>query len=196
MQSHAVRCGAAARVDDKCGRCCSVCVFEAWGLLVVVYAVQEDAVSRGSLQVVDIPMLWTCTIVHRAHGRLRSLVWRVLTLLRHLLGTWPSSRGVGYIRSIQLPYLSMLWTCTTVHRAHGRLLSSVWRVFILRRHLLGTWPSLLGVGQVIAAFALCDGGFVSELLCADDACMRRVIGAALWCMRCRRLPSHEGRHCR
>ena len=89
----------------------------------------------------------------------------------------------------------MLWTCTTVHRAHGRLLSSVWRAHILRRHLLGTWPSLLGVTQVIAAFALCDGGFVLELLCVDDACMRRVIVAALWCMQCRRLPSHEG-HCR
>ena len=63
----------------------------------------------------------------------------------------------------------MLWTCTTVHRAHGRLLSSVWRVIRLRRHLLGTWPSSQGVLQVIAAFALCDGGFVLELLCADDA---------------------------
>ena len=39
--------------------------------------------------------------------------------------------------------------------------------------------------------ALCDGGVVLELLCADDSCMRRVIGAALWCMRCRRLPSDE-----
>jgi hypothetical protein len=89
----------------------------------------------------------------------------------------------------------MPWTCTTVHRAHGRLRSSVWRVLFLRRHLLGTWPSLRGVMQVIAAFALCDGGFVLELLCVDDACLRLVIVAALWCMRCRRLPSHEG-HCR
>ena len=46
------------------------------------------------------------------------------------------------------------------------------------------------------SFALCDGGFVLELLCLDDSCLRRVIVAALWCMRCRRLPSHEGRHCR
>ena len=60
----------------------------------VVYAVQEVAVSCGSLQV-DIPILWTCTTVHRAHGRLRSSVWRALLLLRHLLGTWPSSRGVA-----------------------------------------------------------------------------------------------------
>jgi hypothetical protein len=45
------------------------------------------------------------------------------------------------------------------------------------------------------SFALCDGGFVLELLCADDSCTRRVIVAALWCIRCRRLPSHEG-HCR
>ncbi len=93
---------------------------------------------------------------------------------------------------VQIP---MLWTCTTVHRAHGRLLSSVWRDMVLLRHLLGTWPSLRGVTQVIAAFALCYGGFVLELLCVDDACLRRVFVAALWCMRCRRLPSHEV-HCR
>ena len=97
--------------------------------------------------------------------------------------------------SLQIVKFPMLWTCTTVHRAHGRLLSSVWRAIILRRHLLGMWPSSQGVTMVIAAFALCDGGVVSELLCADDACLRRVIVAALWCMRCRRLPSHEV-HCR
>ena len=90
----------------------------------------------------------------------------------------------------------MLWTCTTVHRAHGRLLSSVWRVILLRRHLLGTWPSSRGVTQVIAAFALCDGGFVSELLCVGDACMRRVIVAAfiVYAMQ-QRGASDEG-HCR
>ena len=90
--------------------------------------------------------------------------------------------------------LPMLWTCTTVHRAHGRLISSVWRAVVLRRHLLGTWPSSRGVTQVIAAFALCDGGFVLELLCADDACLKRA-ACCLLCLRCRRLPSHEG-HCR
>jgi hypothetical protein len=47
----------------------------------------------GSLQV-ETPMLWTCTTVHRAHGRLRSSVRRARVLLRHLLGTWPSSREV------------------------------------------------------------------------------------------------------
>ncbi len=110
----------------------------------VVYAVQEVAVSYRSLQLLDGPMLWTFTTVHRAHGRPRSSVWRaVLLTLRHLLGTWPSSRGVG---------------------------------------------------QVIAAFALCDGGFVLQLLCVDDACLRRVFVAALWCMRCRNLLSHIG-HC-
>jgi hypothetical protein len=70
------------------------CVFEARGSLFVVFAVQEVAVSLGSLQVVDVPMLWTCTTVHRSHGRLRSSVWRAMVLLRHLLGTWPSSREV------------------------------------------------------------------------------------------------------
>ncbi len=29
---------------DECGRWCDVCVFEAWGLMFVVYAVQEVAV--------------------------------------------------------------------------------------------------------------------------------------------------------
>ncbi len=84
---------------DACGRWCDVCVFEACGLLFVVFAVQEVAVSWGSLQV-DIPMLWTCTTVHRAHGRLRSSVWRAVVLLRHLLGTWPSSRGVTEVIAV------------------------------------------------------------------------------------------------
>jgi hypothetical protein len=66
----------------------------------VVYAVQEVAVLRGSLQLVALPMLWTCTIIHRAHGRLRSSVWRALLLLRHLLGTWPSSRGVPKVFAV------------------------------------------------------------------------------------------------
>jgi hypothetical protein len=34
-----------------------------------------------------------------------------------------------------------LWTCTTVHRADGRLLSSVRSAVKLQGHLLGTWPS-------------------------------------------------------
>jgi hypothetical protein len=47
----------------------------------------------GSRQVL-LPVLWTCTTVHQAHGRLRSSVWRAVLLLRHLLGTWPSLREV------------------------------------------------------------------------------------------------------
>ena len=49
-------------------------------------------------------------------------------------------------------------------------------------------------GNCSFEYASCDGGFALELLCADDACLRRVFVAALWCMRCRRLLSHEG-HC-
>jgi hypothetical protein len=48
---------------DECGRrcdCYDVCVFRACGLLFVVFAAQEVAVSWGSLQA-QIPMLWTCT---------------------------------------------------------------------------------------------------------------------------------------
>jgi hypothetical protein len=73
--------------------------FEACGLLFVVYVVQEVAVSWGSLQV-EFPTLWTCTTVHRAHGRLRSSVRRAKILLRHLLGTWPSSRGVTEVNAV------------------------------------------------------------------------------------------------
>jgi hypothetical protein len=76
------------------------CVFEAWGMLFVVFAVQEVAVSLSSLQVVDVPMLWTCTMVHRAHGRLRSSVWRAIFLLQLLLGTWPSLRGVSRVIAV------------------------------------------------------------------------------------------------
>ncbi len=50
------------------------CLRRAACCFVVVYAAQEVVVSLGSLQVVDVPMLWTCTTVHRAHGRLRSSV--------------------------------------------------------------------------------------------------------------------------
>ena len=72
----------------------------------------------------------------------------------------------------------MLWTCTTVHRTHGRLLSSVWGAMVLQRRLLGTWPSSREVLEVIAALRFMMGGFVSELLCVDEVCLRRVIVAA------------------
>jgi hypothetical protein len=70
------------------GACCLLC-----------FVVQEVAVSWGSLQV-HIPMPWTCTTVHRAYGRLRSSVWRAGILLRHLLGAWPSSRGVTQVIAV------------------------------------------------------------------------------------------------
>ncbi len=50
-------------------------------------------------------------------------------------------------------------------------------------------------GDGNCSFALCHGGFFSELLCVDEACLRRVIVAPLSCMQCSRLPSDEG-HCR
>jgi hypothetical protein len=64
----------------------------------------------------------------------------------------------------------MLWTCTTVHRAHGRLRSSAWRAMDLLRHLLGTWPSSRGVMQVIAAVLCVTEGYVSSFF----AWMQRV----------------------
>jgi hypothetical protein len=45
------------------------------------------------------------------------------------------------------------------------------------------------------SFTLCDAGFVLELYGRNDACLRRVFVAALWCLRYMMLPSHEG-HCR
>jgi hypothetical protein len=85
-------CGRRYGVTFAClrrGACCLLC-----------FAVEEVVVSCGSLQVVDIPMLWIFTTVHRAHGRLRSSVWRARVLLRHLLGTWPSSRGVPQVIAV------------------------------------------------------------------------------------------------
>jgi hypothetical protein len=40
------------------------------------------------------PMPLICTIVQQGHGRGLGSAWLALTLLLHLLGTWPSSRGV------------------------------------------------------------------------------------------------------
>jgi hypothetical protein len=57
-------------------------------------------------------MLWTCTTVHRAHGRLRSSVRHADILLRHLLGTWPSSRGVMQVIALLLCVTEgLLWSC-------------------------------------------------------------------------------------
>jgi hypothetical protein len=36
----------------------------------------------------------------KAHGRLRSSVWRAIILLRHLWGAWPSSRGVTQVIAV------------------------------------------------------------------------------------------------
>jgi hypothetical protein len=77
---------------DSCGRWFDVCVFEAWGLLFCMRA--GGCRLMGSRQDFLLPMLWTCTTVHRAHGRLRSSVRHAGILLRHLLGTWPYLRGV------------------------------------------------------------------------------------------------------
>ena len=57
-------------------------------------------------------MQWTCITVHRAHGRLRSSAWRASGLLRHLLGTWPSSRGVMQVIALLLCVTEgLLWSC-------------------------------------------------------------------------------------
>jgi len=45
----------------------------------------------------DIPMLWTCTTVHRAHGRLRSSVWRAASLAATSVGNVAIFAG-GYGR--------------------------------------------------------------------------------------------------
>ena len=71
-------------------------------LLLPVFEFEHVSVSSGSLQMVDSPMLLICTTVHRAHGRLLSLVWRALLLQAHQLGTWPYSRGVQVMSSFIL----------------------------------------------------------------------------------------------
>ncbi len=74
-------------------------------------------------------------------------------------------------------YIPTPWTCTIVHRAHGRLRSSVWRAGILLRHLLGAWQSSRGVTQVIAVFTLFVEGLLFGLMRVGDgvtfACLRR-----------------------
>ncbi len=40
------------------------------------------------------PMPLICTTVQQGHGRRLSSAWRATILQLHLLGTWPSSRGV------------------------------------------------------------------------------------------------------
>jgi hypothetical protein len=72
-------------------------VFAANCLFWLVFALQQIAVSRGSLQAVHVSMLSICTTVHQAHGQLLSSVWHAVILQPHLLGTWPSLPGVGQV---------------------------------------------------------------------------------------------------
>jgi hypothetical protein len=55
---------------------------------------------------------------------------------------------------LQLSENALLWSCTTAHRAHGRLLGSVLFAVDLQRYLLGSWPSSLAVFYQVVASAL------------------------------------------
>ena len=65
--------------------CCSVAV---------LFALRSLALSSAPLQVVVLPMLWTCTTVQQGRGRRLSSAWRAMVLQLHLLGTWLCSLGV------------------------------------------------------------------------------------------------------
>ena len=73
---------------------CKCFMFVGGAVLYLVFALPAIAVSLGPLQV-HIPMLLICTTVQQGHGRRLSSAWRAAFLQLHLLGTWPSSRGVG-----------------------------------------------------------------------------------------------------
>ncbi len=65
--------------------CCSV---------VILFALRPLSLSCAPLQVVVLPMLWTCTTVQQGRGRRLSSAWRAIVLQLHLLGTWLCSLGV------------------------------------------------------------------------------------------------------
>jgi hypothetical protein len=70
---------------------------------------------------------------------------------------------------------------------------------VARQHLcatsVGNVALFAGGWTGICSVASFYGGIVLELLCVDDAWLRRIFVAALLCMWCRRLSSDEG-HCR
>ena len=78
---------------DACVCMCFMFVCGA-ALMLRVFALQVPAVSSGPLQVVFIPMPLICTTVQQGHGPRLSSAWLDFLLQLHLLGTWPSSRGV------------------------------------------------------------------------------------------------------
>jgi hypothetical protein len=75
--------------------------------------------------------MWTCTTVHRAHGRLLGSVWRAAVLLRHLSGKWPSSRAV----SPQVMSSDKLQLCVVSCRVCVVVVVRVRCVFETFRHL-------------------------------------------------------------
>jgi hypothetical protein len=82
-------------LKNSCGIVAYACgVFVPCALLLLVVALQKLVSSSRSLQVQQYSVLWICTIVLRVHGRLLSSAWGAIILQPHLLGQWPSSRGV------------------------------------------------------------------------------------------------------
>jgi hypothetical protein len=198
-------CSEAGVWVDEYRRWCDVCVFEACGLLFVVFCGREVDVSLGVTadaysNAVDLfnytSGTWSTAQLSEARTWLAATsVGNVaifaggfatqggncsFTLFVHRLVFGLTSIGDGVtfacfeacglfvVYSVQevavlLGLLKVLWipeciamllTCTTAHRAHGRLRSSVWRAVGLPRHLLGTWPSSRGVTEVTQVIAV------------------------------------------
>ncbi len=64
---------------------------------------------------------------------------------------------------------------------------SVARIVFYGETSVGNLAIFAGGSMSNFGFALCYKGFVLELVCADDACLRREFFDAVWCMRCSRL---------
>ncbi len=86
--------------------------------------------------------------------------------------------GGGYSNAVDL-YNSVSGTWSTAQLSAARV--------GLAGTSVGNLAIFAGGWQGRFSFALCYKGFVLELLCADDACLRREFFYAMWCMRCSRL---------
>ena len=92
--------------------------------------------------------------------------------MRVTAGEYPGSNAVDLYNSV-----SGTWSTAQLSAAR----------FGLAATSVGNLAIFAGGDGGYFSFALCYKGFVLELLCADDACLRREFFDAMWCMRCSRL---------
>ena len=91
-----------------------------------------------------------------------------------------------------IPFLLMLWMCTTVQQGHGRRLSSAWSAIVLQLHLSGTSLCSLGV-SVVRCCAVWGGSGLFVVACVF--CVVRMVRYCGFCLPCNRFLFHA-RHCR